>query len=152
MNIYNGTVGASASGNAVDSANLIWGARAGQSLTTGYRNIFLGRAAGKLITTSIGTIAIGDSALRSHAGSMPGIVAIGTDALGVYNRNSGTGDIGASTAIGHHALRVNTGFGNVAIGHFSQAAATSAQNNVSIGTRSLVSVRSKEHTSELQSR
>jgi len=110
MNIYNGTVGASSSGNAVDSANLIWGARAGQSLTTGYRNIALGRGALKSATTSFDNIAIGDSAMSTGAVVSRFSVAIGRRALASYigraeDTRGGTGVI----AIGNNAASAYQG-------------------------------------------
>jgi len=140
MNTYNGTVGASASGNAVDSANLIWGARAGQSLTTGYRNIALGRGALKSATTAFSNIAIGDSALSSvGVNNVNSIVAIGVNALRSYTFGTTTFQNAFSLAIGSGALENYTGStANTAVGHFALRAATTGNANTAFGNQALV--------------
>jgi hypothetical protein len=81
---YNGFVGASSAASAADSANFIWGLRAGNALTTGYRNIAMGRGALKTATTGHSLIAIGDSAMANGAVTQQGAIAIGQRALAAY--------------------------------------------------------------------
>jgi len=124
MNIYNGTVGASGAVNAVDSANLIWGARAGQSLTTGYQNIAMGRGALKTTTTGHSLIAIGDSAMANGAITANGGIAIGQRALAAFVPHPNNG---GAVAIGQNALAAYTGTtsnsaGSIAIGQNAGAA------------------------------
>jgi hypothetical protein len=144
MNIYNGTVGASAAGNAVDSANLIWGARAGQSLTTGYRNIALGRGAMKSTTIGHTNIAIGDSAMGNGAITTSGGIAIGQRALASF----AAADVnGGTIAIGQNALASYIGtstisFGVIAIGQNAGAAYVGSGSNtplLAIGRNALQS-------------
>jgi hypothetical protein len=137
MNTYNGTVGASAAGNAVDSANLIWGARAGQALTTGYRNIAIGRGAMKSTTTGHTNIAIGDSAMALGNVLSSGNIAIGQRALSAYiGGGGGTPSPNNSVAIGTNAassfLGTSSNTNLIAIG-FNACAACSTGQAVAIG-------------------
>jgi hypothetical protein len=131
MNIYNGTVGASSSGNAVDSANLIWGARAGQALTTGYRNIALGRGALKSTLTGHSLIAIGDSAMANGAVTHPGAIAIGQRALSAFAphiNNAGAIAIGQN-ALSNYQGSVSNGQGAIAIGQNAGSAFVGSGSN-----------------------
>jgi len=104
---YNGFVGASSAAAAADSSNFIWGIRAGNALTTGYRNIAMGRGALKTATTGHSLIAIGDSAMANGAVTQQGAIAIGQRALAAY---VGTGALSqGAIAIGQNAGAAFTG-------------------------------------------
>lgn len=106
--VYGGTGAAAAL--TTGARNLIIGKDAGASLTTGAQNIFLGKDAGK--TTSTGLI---------------GSVGIGFESLLVNQANGVVG-------IGQRSLKANTtGISNVAIGLSSMILNTTGQENVMIG-------------------
>jgi hypothetical protein len=111
--IYSGFVGASAAAAARDSANFIWGIRAGNALTTGYRNIAMGRGALKTATTGHSLIAIGDSAMANGAVTQQGAIAIGQRALAAYVGGNAASQ--GAIAIGQDAGAAYTGSGNSAM-------------------------------------
>jgi hypothetical protein len=161
---YNGFVGTSAAAAAADSANFIWGLRAGNSLTTGYRNIAIGRGAMKTATTGHTNIAIGDSALANGLLTHTNVIAIGQRA-GASLANAGVGGGGSNfIAIGTNAARSQVSFGagssilaignnalenfnssgtfnaNIAIGHNALQSATTGVTNTAIGFNALSSL------------
>jgi len=98
-----------------------------ESLTTGQRNIALGKSAMK-DTTGNDNIAIGDLALYANTSGLRNI-GIGT---GAYNGATSEND---NIAIGYAALgaTLNGGEKNLAIGNYSGDAITSADQNITIG-------------------
>lgn len=101
------------------TGNIFWGLRAGQSNTSGSKNIAIGHDALFNNTTGEYLIAIGDSALFTTTGC--------SDTLGKFN-----------IAIGSKSLFSNTcGFRNTAIGFRSMVNNTTGNENTAMGTYAL---------------
>lgn len=124
-NAGNFTMGSTATEVYHGSDNVCIGEDAGNSLTTGYRNLFLGYRAGWKATEAPSVVAIGYTALQTlTTGSNS--VAIGRGAL--LNATAGS-----NTAIGAYALnRLTTASTNIAIGG-SAGFYIDGANNVLIG-------------------
>jgi len=123
---------ASQTGGNQPNSNTAIGAAAGDAVTTGIKNVFVGKDAGGSTQLVDGTVCIGYGAGADvMTADADGTVAIGLDAgssltVGQYQ-----------TAIGNSALAVNiVGDGNTAIGYGTLAAAVSADgdgNNTAVG-------------------
>lgn len=151
--------------------NLLAGTNAGNSLTTGDRNVALGYGAYATAITANSCVAIGYNALNLSTGSNNiGIgdkagastssggqnVIIGTEAA--FNNLTGSSNvvigyqaamgltptsINATVAIGPNVLEiVEGGSWNTAVGAFACSATTSGSYNVSMGPRSLLNLDS----------
>jgi hypothetical protein len=127
------------------NGNYFIGSGAGQSNTTGYRNIAIGQLALRSNSTTDWNIAIGDSALYYQTLSFGQNTAIGSRAMrlnteGFYNTAIGSRALYSNTignfnvAIGNDALSANTtGYHNTAVGRGSQLSNITGYGNTSIG-------------------
>jgi len=142
--VYSGFVGASSAAAAADSANFIWGLRAGNALTTGYRNIALGRGALKTATTGHTLIAIGDSAMANGniVATGNGAIAIGQRALAAYvgSTSNSVIAIGTNAAAAYQSTASSVGIIAIGVNALAGFAGTSANNrSVAIGHNNLSS-------------
>lgn len=118
-------------GNFKTDGNLLLGLQAGNSNTTGLRNIAIGTAALWSNISSSYNVAIGDSALYQSNGGL-GNCAMGRNAL----KSNTTGDY--NIAIGSNSLADNqSGNENIALGNQSLFKNASGYNNVGVGSGAL---------------
>jgi len=119
----------SLSGNPAD--NLVIGASAGNSLTTGNSNVFLGKNAGFAATGGQLCVMIGENAGLAHT-TNPASVYIGFDAGKSMNSSN-------TVAIGYRAIRNVSGAWNqhTVVGGQSCASTTSGNSHTAFGYRTL---------------
>jgi hypothetical protein len=113
--------------------NVLVGLNAGDAISSGDRNIGIGKDAIGLLSTTADNIAIGYQAGDALTTGSTN-VAIGSDALGAAQTTTGC------VAVGHNALLLNTTSNIVAIGSLAMAAHTSGLSNLGIGYRALQSI------------
>lgn len=137
--VYVGEVPSSLSGNPVD--NTVLGIDAGQGLTTGFGNTFIGFEAAKLITDSDNMVIIGRQAGNASASNGDRTIAIGYDAHGssISTDNVAVGyaasqfsGVSYCVAVGRGAALFNGGQQSVSIGPSTNYSNT-AQGTVSVG-------------------
>lgn len=114
--------------------NTCIGAYSGNAITTGSGNTLLGRNSGSGIVSGSNNIAIGFETLFTGSNTVANTVAIGHQAL---RANTGPTNL----AVGYQALRLNTsGDNNLAIGDNALGACTTGGSNFAIGASALSSV------------
>jgi hypothetical protein len=131
------------------ATNTVIGANgAGGSLTTGFKNVFIGDNAGSLQATGSTNMAIGSDALRDNV-SGSGNVAMGFGALKTCSVSFltavGNGALGGPTLSGAHNTAVgstalaacSTGDSNVAVGDGALASSTGGRCNTAVGSSAL---------------
>ncbi|MDD5502463.1 MAG: hypothetical protein PHH26_03245, partial [Candidatus Thermoplasmatota archaeon] len=130
----NFTMGPGGGGASLGTANLGIGTQALYSNTTGYQNFGVGNYALYQNTTGKQNVALGFQALFSNTSGSDN-TAIG--ALPLYYNKTGN----SNTVIGRNIFTLNTGAnapsGNVGIGYYAFANATSVVGNTAVGTSAL---------------
>ena len=112
--------------NTTGGGNTAIGAETLDSLTTGNYNTALGGNALTAATTGSNNVAIGYEALATYTNATYPSVAVGYQALKLFNNTAG----GGNTAIGYQALAgLTTGTGNLAIGYIADNLAGSGAIN-----------------------
>lgn len=127
-----GTVGTPASGN----QNTCMGSAAGQVLSSGADNTFLGYLCGLSATSASSCVIIGSGAGQSISTTgSSGTTAVGYQALSALVAAGSTN--GACTAVGYQALLLNTANTNTAVGAAALAASTTSAYNTAVGYNAL---------------
>jgi len=127
-------------------ARIFLGYGAGNTTSTGYGNIAIGKSSLSSASTGNANVALGDSALNSYTqgdGSVAvGIYSLVQNAYGAYNTAIGNYSLYATPASGNTAtgvgtLQANTQGGNTAKGYSAIGANIAGSNNTALGTSAL---------------
>jgi hypothetical protein len=127
-------------------ARTFLGYEAGNTASTGYGNVAIGKSAMSPVSTGNANVALGDSALNSYVegdGSVAvGFYSLAQNAYGTYNTAIGyyslyATPLSGNTATGTLALHANTQGGNTAKGYGAIGANIAGSNNTALGTSAL---------------
>ena len=153
--VYVAEVPSGLSGNPID--NTVFGIDAGDGLTTGFGNTFIGFEAAKLITDSDNMVIIGRQAANASSSNGDRTVAIGYDAYGssISTDNVAVGyaasqfsGVNFCVAVGQSAAIFNSGAQSVSIGP-STNYSNSATGTVSVGYQASYSQTSGANNTNL---
>ncbi|MDX1913749.1 MAG: tail fiber domain-containing protein [Saprospiraceae bacterium] len=122
-------IGQGAGANATGSNNTGLGFRAGENITSGFANSFVGQNAGVFTNTGSNNVALGFNAMLLNTSGHSN-VAVGTSSLS--SLTTGTNN----TAIGNSALTSNTASDNTAVGSAALQNTTTGTSNTAVGRKS----------------